>query len=141
MADKKEEITNAAVTTEEKETGANVAAASEEKETEANAAVTADNKAESAKSAAPAPKKQKGAKAAEDDGLVDFYAFKDNDKYKDDIFVAINGKALKIKRGVKVRIPKAYAEVLQQSQEQDTATADLIERESEAYNNASQVIG
>ncbi len=101
-----------------------------------------DKKEKSANAAVATTKEEESTTAAaEDDGLVDFYAFKDNDKYKDDIFVAINGKALKIKRGVKVKIPKAYAEVLRQSQEQDTATADLIEREGEAYNAASQVIG
>ena len=68
-----------------------------------------------------------------DDGKVDFYAFRDSDKYKDDITVIINGKAYRIQRGKHVRIPKAIAEILEHSMEQDAKTAALIERESGAY--------
>ena len=64
-----------------------------------------------------------------DDGKVDFYAFRDSSKYKDDIFVGLNGKGYKIQRGKHTRIPKAVAEVLEHSMEQDARTAELIERE------------
>lgn len=33
----------------------------------------------------------------------------------DDVYVAVNGKGMLIKRGVEVEIPKAYAEVLERS--------------------------
>lgn len=71
---------------------------------------------------------------------VDFYAFKDNDKYKDDIFVAVNGKTFKIQRGKHVKIPRYVAAVLENGQNQDTHTANLIERESDAYNLASKAL-
>ena len=54
-------------------------------------------------------------------------------KYKDDVFVAVNGRSFQIKRGETVQVPAYVAEVLEQSMAQDNATANLIERESSAY--------
>lgn len=65
--------------------------------------------------------------------LVPIRLFKDNDKYKDDVFVAVNGRSFQIKRGETVQVPAYVAEVLEQSMAQDNATANLIERESSAY--------
>ena len=65
--------------------------------------------------------------------LVAVRLFKDNDKYKDDVFVAVNGRSFQIKRGETVQVPAYVAEVLEQSMAQDNATANLIERESSAY--------
>lgn len=73
--------------------------------------------------------------------LVDFYAFKDNGKYKDDIIVGINGRFLRIMRGVKVKIPKPYYDVLMQSQEQDARTANLMEDLQQDYEKAKKVLG
>lgn len=72
-----------------------------------------------------------------DDGKVDFYAFKDSDKYSSDITVGINGKFYKIKRGQHVRIPKAVAEVLENSMEQDARTATLIDQKEREYERVS----
>lgn len=63
--------------------------------------------------------------------------FKDNGKYKDDLFVAVNGKAVKIQRGVDVDIPIEYIEVIESSLKQDGETAELIERESGTYKKIS----
>lgn len=65
--------------------------------------------------------------------LVTIRLFKDGEKYKDDVFVAVNGESVQIKRGETVRIKKKFADVLEQSMAQDTATANLIERESSRY--------
>ena len=65
--------------------------------------------------------------------FVPIRLFKDNDKYKDDVFVAVNGRSFQIKRGETVQVPAYVAEVLEQSMAQDNATANLIERESSAY--------
>ena len=59
--------------------------------------------------------------------------FKDNDKYKDDVFVAVNGKSYQIKRGETVMVPDFVAEVLDRSVAQDQATANLIDRQSREY--------
>ena len=41
--------------------------------------------------------------------------------------MGLNGRFYKIKRGVKVEVPKAVALILQQSEEQDAATLEMIE--------------
>ena len=93
------------------------------------AAIVAQAKAketlEAAKETAPA--------APKPNDLVPIRLFKDNDKYKDDVFVAVNGRSFQIKRGETVQVPAYVAEVLEQSMAQDNATANLIERESSAY--------
>ena len=71
--------------------------------------------------------------AAEGEELVPIRLFKDGGRYKDDVFVAVNGRSFQIRRGETVRVPVYVAEVLEQSMAQDDATADLIERESSAY--------
>jgi hypothetical protein len=55
--------------------------------------------------------------------------FYDGDKYKDDVFVCVNGKAIQIQRGKDVEIGKEYAEVLENSAKQDAKTAKLINDE------------
>ena len=64
---------------------------------------------------------------------VPFYAFKDSDKYKDDIIVGVNGKIFRIKRGVTVMIPRYVYNVLMNSMAQDTHTADMIAEEQAKY--------
>ena len=50
----------------------------------------------------------------------------DGDKYKEDIFVGLNGKNYVIKRGVDVEVPEEVAEILRRSHEQDTKTMRMI---------------
>ena len=68
-----------------------------------------------------------------DEELVPIFLFKDNDKYKDDVFVAINGQTCQIQRGKQVMVKRKFARVLEQSQAQDTATAEMIDRETSRY--------
>ena len=42
--------------------------------------------------------------------------FKDNSRYKGDLFVSVNGVNYKIRRGVEVEVPPEVAEVLEHSQ-------------------------
>ena len=84
--------------------------------------------------AAPAQAAETPAQAGEE--LVSVRLFKDNDKYKGDVFVAVNGQSVLIRRGERVAIKKKFAEVLEQSLDQDQRTAGLIERESRAYEEA-----
>lgn len=88
------------------------------------AAIVAEAQAKAKETAPAAPKPN---------DLVPIRLFKDNDKYKDDVFVAVNGRSFQIKRGETVQVPAYVAEVLEQSMAQDNATANLIERESSAY--------
>ena len=48
--------------------------------------------------------------------------FKDNSRYKGDLFVSVNGVNYKIRRGVEVEVPPEVAEVLEHSQMQDERT-------------------
>ena len=73
--------------------------------------------------------------------LVSVKLFKDNDRYKGDVFVAVNGRRFQIKRGVEVKLPKYVAEVLAQSAEQDQNTAQLIERESSRFAAEAEKLG
>lgn len=68
--------------------------------------------------------------------------FKDNEKYKDDITVCVNGKVWRIKRGITVRIPKNVYDVVRESHSQDVRTAMMCEQfenefkeEDKKYNN------
>lgn len=67
-------------------------------------------------------------KAAEMEEYVEVYLFKDNNKYKDDVFVAVNGENCVIKRGERVKIKRKFAEVLDHSAHQDYETSKLIEQ-------------
>ena len=72
--------------------------------------------------------------------LVTIHLFKDNERYKDDVFVAVNGKRWQIKRGVDVQVPRYVADLLEQSRKQDVSTAYLIERESSAYEQQAKAL-
>jgi hypothetical protein len=72
------------------------------------------------------------------DDLVEFEAFYDGDKYKDDIFVCINGKPMQIKRGAKVMIPRAVANVLTQSIESDKQTARMMDSLASEFDKESK---
>ena len=61
---------------------------------------------------------------------VEIRLFKDNEKYKDDVYVAINGKNCVIRRGVWTRIRRKFALLLDQSEIQDLRTAELIAGEA-----------
>ena len=67
------------------------------------------------------------------DKMVKIKLFKDNGQYKDDVFVAVNGRTFQIVRGVEVEVPACGAEVLEHSEAQDRRTAELMERLESAY--------
>jgi hypothetical protein len=52
--------------------------------------------------------------------------FYDGDKYKDPLFVGINGMTWLVQRGVDVEVPEEVYEVLIHQQEQDQKTSSLI---------------
>ncbi|MBE7025047.1 MAG: hypothetical protein E7408_03215 [Ruminococcaceae bacterium] len=68
--------------------------------------------------------------------LVEVKLFKDNNKYKDDVFVAVNGENCVIKRGEKVQIKRKFAEVLENSDLQDYETSKLIEKKSSEFSKS-----
>ena len=78
----------------------------------AEAQAKAKETLEAAKETAPA--------APKPNDLVPIRLFKDNDKYKDDVFVAVNGRSFQIKRGETVQVPAYVAEALEQSMTRTT---------------------
>ncbi len=58
------------------------------------------------------------------DELVTVKLFKDTDKYRDDVFVAVNGKGMIVPRGKEVKIPRKYALALKNSEAQDSFAAE-----------------
>ena len=62
--------------------------------------------------------------------------FRDNDRYKDDVYVAVNGQNCVIKRGEWVKIKRKFALVLDTSEIQDMRTAEFIEREQRRFAEA-----
>ncbi len=54
--------------------------------------------------------------------------FKDNAKYRDDVYVAVNDRSFLIKRGVEVTVPRFVEEVLRNSLAQDEYVASLVEK-------------
>ena len=64
---------------------------------------------------------------------VEVKLFKDNDKYKEPVFVGCNGETVAIERGVKVKIKRKFAEILENSDKQDYETSKLIERKSDEF--------
>lgn len=89
---------------------------------DAKAAVEGKKTEEEAKKAAEAKKL-----ADYMEEYVEVYLFKDNNKYKDDVFVAVNGENCVIKRGERVKVKRKFAEVLDHSAHQDYETSKLIE--------------
>ncbi len=59
--------------------------------------------------------------------------FKDTGRYKDDVFVAVNGVGMLVPRGVEVEIPRRYAEVLMNSEKQ---ASFAIEYQTKLQNDA-----
>ena len=62
--------------------------------------------------------------------------FRDNDRYKDDMYVAVNGHNCLIKRGEWVKIKRKFALVLDQSEIQDMQTAEYLETEQARFREA-----
>lgn len=94
--------------------------------------ILADAKAAAvAQAEAPAP--SPAPSTSRDEELVPIRLFKDNERYKDDVFVAVNGERVQIRRGETVRIKRKFAQVLEQSMRQDTATARLMEQKAAEY--------
>ncbi len=68
---------------------------------------------------------------AEKAKTVNIKLFKDNDRYKGDVFVSVNGRNYQIRRGEEIAVPLEVAEVLEHSETQDEITARRIEQAAE----------
>ncbi len=59
--------------------------------------------------------------------------FRDNDRYRDDVYVAVNGQNCVIRRGEWVKIKRKFALVLDASEIQDMKTAAMLEAEQDRF--------
>lgn len=80
-----------------------------------------------------AAKKEETKTTKWEDQKVRVTLFKDNERYKEDVTVVVNGKAFRIKRGVEVEIPVYVWRVLEKGMAQDVQTATMIQAESDAF--------
>ena len=65
--------------------------------------------------------------------VVTVNLFKDNDKYADDVFVAVNGESFLIKRGIDVKVPRYVKEVLDNAKIQAQAAANMMTELADEY--------
>lgn len=70
--------------------------------------------------------------------LVEITLFWDGDKYKDDVYVCVNGKNILIQRGKPVMIPRKYLNVLEDSARQDKETLRIIQGYRDQYRDMSK---
>ncbi len=95
----------------------------------------AENAALRAKKNAEADARKRA--AAEYEAYLNEYVsvklFKDNDRYRDDVYVAVNGQNCMIKRGEWVKVKRKFAAVLDASEIQDMQTAAFIEKEQKKF--------
>ena len=54
--------------------------------------------------------------------------FKDNSRYKGDLFVSVNGVNYKIRRGVEVEVPLCAAEVLENARMMESTARSYVDR-------------
>lgn len=59
---------------------------------------------------------------------VEVKLFRDNDRYRDPVFVGCNGETIAIQRGERVKIRRKFAEILDNSDKQDYETGLMIRR-------------
>lgn len=111
---------------------AQVAAILEQAKKEA-AKIVEDAKAASNGDMTADQKAAREAENAEGEELVEVKLFKDNDKYREPVFVGCNGETIAIERGVRVKIKKKFADILDNSEHQDYETSVMIEKKSSEF--------
>lgn len=98
------------------------------------AEVRAELKAEIAKADKPEePYHETEEEKARADELVEVRLFKDADKYKGDVIVIVNGEAIQIQRGKRVKIKRKFANALSASELQMAEAADVIDGYEQTY--------
>ncbi len=64
---------------------------------------------------------------------VSIKLFRDNDKYRDDVYVAVNGENCMIKRGEWVRVKRKFALLLSECEMQDMKAAAYCEEQQSRF--------
>ena len=63
---------------------------------------------------------------------------KDNERYRDDVYVSVNDRSYLIKRGVEVTGPRFIEQALKNSLAQDEYVASLVEQLTSDYEKSSR---
>lgn len=101
---------------------------------ELKAEMKSEVKAEIAKADKPEePYHETEEEKARADELVEVRLFKDADKYKGDVIVIVNGEAIQIQRGKRVKIKRKFANALSASELQMAEAADVIDGYEQTY--------
>lgn len=90
-----------------------------------------------------------GSHAAEDVSSVEEYLeqrvpimlFKDADKYKDDVTIAINGERIQIQRGIQVYVKRKYLSVIENQYRQQMIAAEMQDELAEEFASGSRARG
>lgn len=69
--------------------------------------------------------------------MVQIKLFRDNNRYKDPLYVSVNDYSALIQRGVTVQVPYYVAKHIQEVNEQDEATAMMVEGLKADYSKLS----
>ena len=64
---------------------------------------------------------------------VDVKLHRDNGKYKEPVFVAVNGENCVIERGVRVKVKRKFAEVLENSDRQDFEAYQMMDSKAAEF--------
>ena len=90
---------------------------------------------------APAQPREKRPDSDYLEEIVEFKLFKDNERYKDDVFVSVNGHKYQIQRGKTVQVPRYIALCLEDSLRQKGYAAELSESFQEEYQERRKELG
>ena len=105
-----------------------------------NARLEAENIVKRAETAKPPAGLSEDTKKAngELEEYVPIKLFKDGERYKDDVYVCVNGENCLIKRGVQTMIKRKFKNVLDQSQMQDETASAMSERLADDFVKATE---
>lgn len=105
-----------------------------------NARLEAENIVKRAETAKPSGGLSEATKKAngELEEYVPIKLFKDGERYKDDVYVCVNGENCLIKRGVQTMIKRKFKNVLDQSQMQDETASAMSERLADDFAKATE---
>lgn len=105
-----------------------------------NARLEAENIVKRAETAKPSAGLSEDTKKAngELEEYVPIKLFKDGERYKDDVYVCVNGENCLIKRGVQTMIKRKFKNVLDQSQMQDETASAMSERLADDFAKATE---
>lgn len=105
-----------------------------------NTRLEAENIVKRAETAKPSGGLSEDTKKANDEleEYVPIKLFKDGERYKDDVYVCVNGENCLIKRGVQTMIKRKFKNVLDQSQMQDETASAMSERLADDFAKATE---